>query len=156
MLHAYIPSCIPRVATFMRMSVQVRTRWRFPARQRVARKSYQCSDDNPCLSHKSSRICMGWARHASAVAAPPPPLSPRRLCPLFGIRIVSLVANICVYQPLCVQARVAREKAPVLGYEPAPIWTGRAGRRSPRQGGLREGKVAIQQRMPIIFSKRAV
>jgi len=67
------------LVTDLRMAVQVPTRRRFPARQRVAGKSHQCSDDNPCLSHKSSRICMGEARHVpSAVAAPLPP--PRRLC----------------------------------------------------------------------------
>ena len=54
------------------------------------------------------------------------------------------------------EVRVAREEAPVLGYEPTPIWTGCAGRRRSRQGGLREGRVAIRQRLPIIFSKRAV
>ena len=81
--------------TFMRMAVQVRTRRRFPARQRVAGKSHQCSDDNPCLSHKSSRICIGWARHVPSAVAAPPPSSPP--VPLFGIRLVSLRDNLCVY-----------------------------------------------------------
>ena len=53
------------------------------------------------------------------------------------------------------QGRGARYLAGVLGYEPAPIWTGRY-RPMKAQAGLREGRVAIRHHLPIILWKHTV